>query len=231
MGGGRESRDRGREGRVRKVPAIYDPDKESSRPQFRKAAGSSEVAPALVSIAPGSRRPPFAGGLAKHALIALNHDDEEHELRYYVGLVLKGVSKWSSDATVDIVWCDSHKKVKDGWEYKVTSQRAKVEAEMVLCQICEVSGAGSPQASGTPKKLFLSQAEHDYIDAVDRDNKQSIQELSALDTVDSLLRQYSEGANTAAPSPPERQVGQAAVGKRHKPAALDIQPLSNKAAM
>jgi acetoin utilization deacetylase AcuC-like enzyme len=215
----------GRPSRASKAPEVFDPEAEAAKPQFAKAPESSALA-RVSSVSPGLRRPPFAGGLARHALIALRHEDQSWAQSYYLGVVLKAVSRWSADDTmVELVWCDVPKATKGGWEYKVSGQRDRVEARMVLCQLRELSGE-SPLSSGTPKKVTCSQSEHRYILDIQREVDEHVQEQTVLDTVDNLVRQYSGesaaaaaamAAATASPSPPSAR------HKRHRPMPLDIQ--------
>lgn len=213
----------GRPSRTRKAPEGFDPAAEANKPQFAKAPESASLA-RVSSVAPGLRRPPFVGGLARHALIALRHDDPNWLHPYYLGVVLKAVPRWDADegreTRVEIVWCDSPKETKDGWEYKVTAQRDHVQARMVLCQLRELSG-DSPQSAATPKKTACSRSEHQYVLDIQREVDEHAQEQTVLDEVDNLVRQYS-GRSAAADvngrSPPSARP------KRQRPMPLDIQP-------
>lgn len=215
----------GRPSRTRKAPEGFDPAAEANKPQFAKAPEGASLA-RVSSVAPGMRRPPFAGGLARHALIALRHDDPAWEHPYFLGVVLKAVPRWDADETsVEIVWCDTPKETKNGWEYKVSAQRDRVEARMVLCQLRELSG-GSPQSAGTPKKALCSRSEHQYVLNIQREVDEHAQEQTVLDEVDNLVRQYT-GQSAAAPSIPAAMVSHSPPSarlKRQRPMPLDIRP-------
>ena len=217
----------GRPSRTRKAPEGFDPAAEANKPQFAKAPESASLA-RVSSVSPGLRRPPFVGGLARHALIALRHDDPKWLHPYYLGVVLKAVPRWDADegreTRIEIVWCDSPKETKDGWEYKVTAHHDRVEARMVLCQLRELSG-DSPQSAGTPKKAACSRSEHQYVLDIQREMDEHAQEQTVLDQVDNLVRQYtgqSAAADMNACSPPSARL------KRQRPMPLDIQPAGSE---
>ena len=116
----------------------------------------------------GLMRPPFPDGLAQHALVAVRHDDPSWEHPYFLGLVVEPVARWSEEASIEVLWLDNPRRSSGGWEYEVTKQGDSLEANMVLCQLREISGSISPQ-SGTPRRIAVTEEEDAYVRDIHRE--------------------------------------------------------------